>query len=193
MNSSRFILLSVLLFGLNACRTIAPTPESGNLISRSTYPYQMAPLDEAKVVLTGGEALTIKISGDGTSLIGDESHEVAGLSDADFRKLVRRRYPDAQKIVINEFRPNKISVLGEVYHQLNAELADGPMRLMDGLAGANGFTALANKRRVRLIRQNGGVIEVYEFDLRRSMRGEDMEQNILLQPGDTITVPRNFL
>jgi len=36
-------------------------------------------------------------------------------------------------------------------------------------------------------------VEVYEFDLRETMRGRHMEENILLQSGDVITVPRNFL
>jgi protein involved in polysaccharide export with SLBB domain len=44
-----------------------------------------------------------------------------------------------------------------------------------------------------LVRQNAGKVEVYELDLRRMMDGEAMNQNILLRPGDVITVPRNFL
>ena len=67
------------------------------------------------------------------------------------------------------------------------------MRVMDAIASANGFTPLANRRRVRLVRQNAGKVEVYEFDLREMMRGRSMDGNILLQPGDVITVPRNFL
>ena len=84
-------------------------------------------------------------------------------------------------------------MLGEVFHQLNSELADGPMRVMDAIAAANGFTPLANQRRVKLVRQNAGRVEVYELDLRQMMRGEGMKQNLLLRPGDVITVPRNFL
>ena len=67
------------------------------------------------------------------------------------------------------------------------------MRVMDAIAAANGFTPLANRRRVRLLRQNAGTCEVYELDMRGLMRGESPEQNLLLEPGDVITVPRNFL
>jgi len=153
----------------------------------------MAPLDKAFVSLPGNDRVTIDVTTDGVAVINGESRRVKRMPVEEFRALLRKNYPTAKEIEIEEFRPNQISVLGEVYHQLHTDLTDGPMRLMDGLAGANGFTALANKRRVRLIRQNGGVVEVYEFDLRESMRGRDMGQNVLLKPGDLITVPRNFL
>ena len=72
-------------------------------------------------------------------------------------------------------------------------MGGGPLRVMDGIAAANGFTPLANKRRVKLVRQNAGVVAVYELDLREMMLGADLGQNLLLKPGDVITVPRNFL
>lgn len=191
MKSLIFLLAAALLSG---CATPQPRdPAAGRLISRTTVPYEMAPLDKARVTLPGDRSVTIEVSGDGTATLAGTTRNVAGWSDEKFRTWIRSVHPQARSITIEEFRPNKISVLGEVYHQLHADLTDGPMRLMDALAGANGFTPLANKRRVRLIRQNGGVIEVYEFDLRESLRGQDMGQNILLKPGDLITVPRNFL
>ncbi len=189
----RFTALLICLM-VGGCATQTPRdPAAGFLVSRSTYPYQMAPLDKAFVSLPGNDRVTIDVTTDGVAVINGESRRVKRMPVEEFRALLRKNYPNAKEIEIEEFRPNQISVLGEVYHQLHTDLTDGPMRLMDGLAGANGFTALANKRRVRLIRQNGGVVEVYEFDLRESMRGRDMGQNVLLKPGDLITVPRNFL
>ena len=83
--------------------------------------------------------------------------------------------------------------MGEVFHQIHTELGNGPMRLMDAIASANGFTPLADKRHVRLVRENAGLIETYEIDFTQLLRGENMSQNILVEPGDIITVPRNFL
>lgn len=189
------LALFALCLLLGACAT-KPSPEprkADGLVSRSTYPYKMAPLDRTIVKLSDNEEEVIEVSIEGTAFIQGTARRVKDMPLEEFRALVRKAYPKARSIEVEEFRPNQISVLGEVYHQLHTDLTDGPMRLMDAIAGANGFTALANKRRVRLIRQNAGEIEVYEFDLRKSMRGEDMEQNILLKPGDVITVPRNFL
>jgi protein involved in polysaccharide export with SLBB domain len=36
-------------------------------------------------------------------------------------------------------------------------------------------------------------VETYEIDFRQLLRGENMRQNILVKPGDVITVPRDFL
>jgi protein involved in polysaccharide export with SLBB domain len=86
-----------------------------------------------------------------------------------------------------------VTVLGEVYHQIYTDMNSGPMRVMDAIAAANGFTAIANQRRVKLLRENAGQVEIYELDLRQVMRGENPASNLLLKPGDVITVPRNFL
>ncbi len=89
-----------------------------------------------------------------------------------------------------EFRPHRITVLGEVFHQINTSMAEGPMRVLDGIAAANGFTPLANRRRVKLIRQNAGISQVYEINVRDIVRGKNLTHNVLLEPGDVITVPR---
>ena len=153
----------------------------------------MAPLDSARVELCDGNRLEIPVSQEGRVELPGESGCVLGMSVAKFKAMVTRAYPTAREVKIREFRSNRITVLGEVLHQMHADLTDGPMRVMDAIAAANGFTPLANRRRVRLLRQNAGTCEVYELDMRGLMRGESPEQNLLLEPGDVITVPRNFL
>ena len=106
---------------------------------------------------------------------------------------MRSAISGAAEVKTHEFRTNKITVLGEVFHQIHTDLGEGPMRVMDAIASANGFTPLADKRHVRLLRENAGRTEVYEFDLREMLLGRDLTQNFLLQPGDVITIPRNFL
>jgi hypothetical protein len=159
----------------------------------STLSYQVALLDRLYVTLPDGAIKVFQVSQEGVIDLEGEKTPVKGMSRDDFLALAKKRYPGAKKIYLEEFRPNRISVLGEVFHQLNSELADGPMRVMDAIAAANGFTPLANQRRVKLVRQNAGRVEVYELDLRQMMKGEGMKQNLLLRPGDVITVPRNFL
>jgi hypothetical protein len=159
----------------------------------STLSYQVALLDRLHVTLPDGAIKVFQVSQEGVIDLEGEKTPVKGMSRDDFLALAKKRYPGAKKIYLEEFRPNRISVLGEVFHQLNSELADGPMRVMDAIAAANGFTPLANQRRVKLVRQNAGKVEVYELDLRQMMKGEGMRQNLLLRPGDVITVPRNFL
>ncbi len=181
-------------FGLSACATSNPSSstEAAIPVERSVCPYKMAPLDTA-TVRAGGETTTLQISQGGMIDIKGGQRRVEGMPVEEFRALLVRSYGEGANAGIVEFRPNRITVLGEVFHQIHAQLDAGPMRVMDAIAAANGFTPLANKRRVKLLRQNAGDIEVYELDLREMMTGRDMNQNILLKAGDIITVPRNFL
>jgi protein involved in polysaccharide export with SLBB domain len=181
-------------FGLSACATNDPSGsmQAGVPVERSISPYKMAPLDTAAVSV-GGETTTLQISQGGTIDLKGETRRVEGMPVEEFRALLVRSYGGGAKVDIVEFRPNRITVLGEVFHQIHVQLDAGPMRVMDAIAAANGFTPLANKRRVKLLRENAGDIEVYELDLREMMMGRDMNQNMLLKAGDIITVPRNFL
>jgi hypothetical protein len=186
------------MVGLSAEKKLSPPTEidveSADLPCEvSTLSYQVALLDRLHVTLPEGDIKIFQVSQEGVIDLEGDKTPVKGMKRDDFLALAKKRYPGAKKIYLEEFRPNRISVLGEVFHQLNSELADGPMRVMDAIAAANGFTPLANQRRVKLVRQNAGRVEVYELDLRQMMKGEGMKQNLLLRPGDVITVPRNFL
>ena len=186
-----FLLISALVLIITGCSC----SNTGSSVPITTYkiPYVMAPLDTVRIVSPNNSIEELTVQQEGSIELPSGSRLVKGLPSADLLVLVARAYPSASKIEIREFRPNRITVLGEVFHQIHTELTDGPMRVMDAIAAANGFTPLANKRRVRLVRQNAGKIEVYQLDLRELMRGDHLDQNMLLQPGDVITVPRNFL
>ena len=61
---------------------------------------------------------------------------------------------------------------------------------MDALSTAGGFRAFAAKRRVKLIRTMDNERNVeFEFDYPAFASGNNLEQNILLLPGDRIVVP----
>ena len=168
--------------------TAGPVP-----VSTAVVPYEVAALDEAVVVAGDGQRETLQVALEGDLLLGESSRRVKGMSSGEFEALVRKSFPHARSVEIREFRTNRVTVLGEVFHQIHTDLGDGPMRVMDAVASANGFTPLANRRRVKLVRQNAGRIAVYELDLREMMKGRGLGQNLLLKPGDVITVPRNFL
>lgn len=165
----------------------------GKPISISQAPYTISALDQFHITLPDGSETTITVPQDGPLETAAGPINVRGQPSETALARIRRAYPGSGKIRIEEFRTNRVTVLGEVFHQIHTDLGDGPMRVMDAIASANGFTPLANKRRVRLLRQNAGATEVYELDLREMMLGGDLTGNMLLKPGDVITVPRNFL
>jgi protein involved in polysaccharide export with SLBB domain len=192
MNRPNFRAPLLAVFAVLVCGCVRETGSSVP-ISRATTPYAIAVLDSAQITSRDGNRSEVQVAQDGRIDLPAGTKYVRGLPVRDFHSLISRAYPGARQIEIREFRTNRVTVLGEVFHQIHTDLSDGPMRVMDAIAAANGFTPLANKRRVRLVRQNAGAIEVYELDLRDLMRGSRLDQNLLLEPGDVITVPRNFL
>lgn len=178
---------------LNGCVT-KPQAQPGVLnVTVTTCPYHINPLDKAVLTYADGSRKELIVNQVGTIEANSGPEKVAGLPVAEYKTLLNKDFPGAVAIEVTEFRDNRFSVLGEVFHQIHTELGNGPMRLMDAIAAANGFTSLADKRHVRLVRENAGLVETYEIDFRQLMRGENMRQNILIKPGDVITVPRNFL
>ncbi len=61
--------------------------------------------------------------------------------------------------------------------------------LLEALILSGGFTPFADKSKIVVIRRVPGKEIRYRFDLNTYLSGEDVEQNIFLQPGDMIFVP----
>lgn len=178
---------------INGCATnLSRLPEVLK-VTVTTCPYQIGPLDKAVVTLSDGSSRELTVGHEGTIEFASGSEKVLGQSIREFQALLSKQFPQATSIVVTEFKDHRISVLGEVFHQIHTDTGSGPMRLMDAIAAANGFTPLADKQHVRLVRENAGRVETYEIDFRQLMQGLNMQQNIVVQPGDVITVPRNFL
>jgi polysaccharide export outer membrane protein len=190
-----FLMMSVLLLALTAAWAAADSDESQppKPIKVSTVPYVVAGLDKVTVKFSDGSAETHQVSPEGLLELGGKSYPAVGLTPDQLTALVHRHLGHVHSVTIDEFRADRITVLGEVLHQVFAETSDGPMRVLDAIASANGFTPLANTRRVKLVRENAGRVEVYELDLGAVMKGSKSNQNMLVKPGDVITVPRNFL
>lgn len=63
------------------------------------------------------------------------------------------------------------------------------MTVLQALSSAGGFTTFADVKKIHVVRlRNGKQVEI-PFNYRDVLRGENSEQNIKLEPGDTIVVP----
>ena len=63
------------------------------------------------------------------------------------------------------------------------------MRVMQALSEAGGLTPYAKKKRIYVLRNEDGQSFKLPFDYEAVLRGEHMEMNIPLKPGDQIIVP----
>lgn len=92
-------------------------------------------------------------------------------------------------VVVRQINSKLVFVIGEVKREGPMGLRRG-MRVVDALSTAGGFTAFAGKGNIKLIReQNGSGPAEFVFDYNEFVRGENLEQNVLLLPGDRIVVP----
>ena len=63
------------------------------------------------------------------------------------------------------------------------------MTVLQALSSAGGFTTFADVKKIHVMRlRNGKQVEI-PFNYRDVLRGDNSEQNIKLEPGDTIVVP----
>ncbi len=83
---------------------------------------------------------------------------------------------------------NSIFVIGKV-NKPGQYPANRRIDVMQALSLAGGLTAFANSGSIHVLRRVGNAIKVFPFDYDDVLNGEDLEQNIVLEAGDTVTVP----
>lgn len=117
----------------------------------------------------------------------------AGLTPMELRDVLIEKFsafiqaPDVS-VVVREIHSFKVSVLGYVKTPGRYEIRS-PSTVMDALALAGGFTEFAGRRRITILRQDGGAVRRLRFDYDHAVSNGNGEQNVLVKPGDIIVVP----
>ncbi len=66
----------------------------------------------------------------------------------------------------------------------------GPLTVVQLIALAGGLTAFADQKRISIVRTgDDGQTETIRFNYKWITEGRELDQNIQLQPGDTVVVP----
>ncbi len=91
-------------------------------------------------------------------------------------------------VVVMSVGSKVVYVLGEVAKE-GAVGMYPDMRVLSAIALAGGLNPFAGKSRIKIIRAQGIAPAEFNFDYDRFVDGQDLAQNILLLPGDTIVVP----
>ncbi len=193
-----FLILSIIA-GIT-CISCAPlsdvkAPENTTIHMKSyTSPYTAAPLDRIYLTKKDGERVNLFLNADRKlEYPPDHFVDMAGLSPAQVESKLRQLDPSIVTFTYEEFRANRVALTGEVNIQTHLDLQDAPIRVLDAIAAAGGFTPLADSKRVRLLRQNAGKVQVYELNMQDVVHGRNMQQNIIVQAGDSIYIPRALL
>lgn len=194
-----FLLVSCLLFQLlfplfaftTDRSTIAPTTDQ-----KFIKEYRIGGNDLLEIAVYQEEELTqaVRVTSNGYisyPLLG--RIKVAGMSVEELEDYIRGalakdyiRDPYVQ-ISVKEF--SNVYVLGQVKAP-GPYLFKGGMTVLQAITSAGGFTKIAHKGRVRVVRTHGTEREVIKVDAADVMNGS--KEDIILQPGDTVVVPESF-
>ncbi len=91
-------------------------------------------------------------------------------------------------VIVQQVRSRQFNVLGKVMRPGAFALAR-PMTVLDGLAVASGFQDFANKNKIYVLRDENGRMVRLPFNYGQVIKGKRPQENVYLQPGDTIVVP----
>ena len=92
-------------------------------------------------------------------------------------------------VTVQEIRSQRFNILGQVTKP-GSYLLSNSATVLDAIAMAGGFRDFAKKKSIYVLRQNGdGAQSRLPFNYPAVAKGKNPEQNVRLQPRDTVIVP----
>jgi polysaccharide export outer membrane protein len=162
-----------------------------------TSHYLIGPNDILNIYVWREDELTqdVTVMPDGRitfPLIGEilaKGQTVTGLKEIITEKLKDFVSTPEVTVIIRESRSRRIYTIGKL-NQPGPYTLEPDMTVLQALSMAGGFTEWADTKYVLVIRrQEGGGETQYRFNYQEYISGKSLEQNILLEPNDTIVVP----
>jgi polysaccharide export outer membrane protein len=124
-------------------------------------------------------------------LLGDVQAEDRTVEEirADLVKRLTKYIPNPNvSVAVTKVLSYKVYVVGRV-NKPGEYLIGHYTDVLQALSLAGGLTPFAAENSIRVIRRNKGRQQVFPFRYGDVRKGHDLEQNILLQRGDVVTVP----
>ncbi|MBC2713700.1 MAG: polysaccharide export protein [Desulfobacteraceae bacterium] len=158
--------------------------------------FLIGPEDELEISAWKDESLTknVVIRPDGKfsfPLIGEVmagGRTVDELSQ-EVEKRVRSYVPDARvTVMLTKVSSPKVYIVGKVDNP-GVYLMGRPITVMQALSMAGGLTTFADKNDILIIRTGDDGQKVFKFDYSKVSKGKELEQNIQLEPADTLVIP----
>jgi polysaccharide export outer membrane protein len=91
-------------------------------------------------------------------------------------------------VAVTEIRSRKVYLIGRAARE-GPFMINSSTTVLQIIAQAGGLKDFAKRKKIYILRQNGNEQVRIAFNYDDVIRGRHIEQNILLQPGDTIVVP----
>jgi polysaccharide biosynthesis/export protein len=90
-------------------------------------------------------------------------------------------------VIVKQINSRKVFVLGEV-GKPGAFPLTSDMNVLQLIASVGGLAEFADKKNVMILRVENGRERRFKFNYNEVIEGKNLQQNIMLQPGDTVLV-----
>jgi polysaccharide export outer membrane protein len=91
-------------------------------------------------------------------------------------------------VVIKEIHSRNVFITGMVNKAGSFPIV-GSMNVMQLIALAGGIQEYADSEKILITRTAGGQTRQLKFNYKEFIKGKNVEQNVVLEPGDTVVVP----
>ena len=136
--------------------------------------------------------VTVRLDGKiSLPLAGDV--QAAGKTTSELDQFLEKKISDlvtepAVSVMLVENRSRRYYVVGQV-GQPGEFPIEFPLTILQAIARSGGFQEWAKREEIRVVRRSGGKEEFLSFDYDAFVKGKNLQQNVLIAPGDTIIVP----
>jgi polysaccharide biosynthesis/export protein len=120
--------------------------------------------------------------------------EVVGLAPPEAERLLSERlsryiHGADVAVIVKEVHSRKVYLVGGVKTVGAVELK-GPMTVLQALTQSGGLTDYAKRKQIYVLRVENGKQTKLPFNYEAVIKGENVEQNVVLLPNDTVVVPQ---
>jgi polysaccharide biosynthesis/export protein len=204
-NKQRFtlkpLLTFVLFFLVYATDTFADSnpsePTPAPVVESDAGHYLLAPGDMLEISVWKEEGMQqqqILVAPDGkinfplAGTIMAAGKPLFAVEDAIAAKLANYIADPVVNVKLMHNSGNTIFVIGKV-NKPGQYPANRKIDVLQALSLAGGLTVFADEDSIHVLRRVGNQVIVFPFDYEDVLKGKHLEQNIILEAGDTVTVP----
>jgi len=91
-------------------------------------------------------------------------------------------------VAVSQINSRRVYLIGQVVKEGSYQI-NSSTTVLQLIAEAGGLRDFAKQKNIYILRAHGSEQKRYSFNYEAVVRGKNQDQNILLQPGDTIVVP----
>lgn len=203
MSELRWISIVVGALLVVGCESVPPPAEALNETSVSVPEYRIGVDDRVQVTVWRNPELTVNapVRPDGkisVPLIGDVEvggHTPSGVAENIKKQLSAYLREPNVAVIVTELRSGeyltRVRITGAVRTPRSIPHRQG-MTVLDAVLEAGGVNEFASPNRARVYRRAKDKTDVFEIQLGDILNKGRLETNLLLKPGDVITVPERL-